>query len=447
MMQRYAEYKDSGVEWIGEIPVGWGTAKLKFIASLYNGDSLNEDQKKSYESDDTTVGYAYISSKDITAETSSIDYKNGLRIPKEHTKFKLTPKKTSLICIEGGSAGRKIAFTRENVCFVNKLACVDTKQCHYPKYTFYLLKSGPFQKQFYSSMTGLIGGVAISNIKNFELMLPPLPEQTAIAGFLDDKTAKIDELVGIKRRQIALLGERKQILIQNAVTKGLNPDAPMKDSGVDWIGKIPAHWEVKRFRYLFDCGKGLTITKENLQDEGVPCVNYGEIHSKYGFELDPEKNPLKAVSHDYLENSVSALLDFGDFIFADTSEDLEGSGNFTYLNSDQKVFAGYHTVIARPKAKMIYRHLAYFFDSMSYRSQMRRKVKGVKVYSITQSIIKGTHVILPPEQEQKEIARFLDIETGKINAAITIKQNQITKLNEYKTMLINAAVTGKIKVV
>jgi type I restriction enzyme S subunit len=175
MMQRYAEYKDSGGDWRGEIPKSWGIAKLKFIASLYSGDSLNEGQKKSYESDDTTVGYAYISSKDITAATSTIDYNNGLRIPKEDYKFKLTPKTASLICIEGGSAGRKIAFTRESVCFVNKLACVAVKQCHDPKYTFYLLKSGPFQKQFFSAMTGLIGGVAISNIKNFELILPPTP--------------------------------------------------------------------------------------------------------------------------------------------------------------------------------------------------------------------------------------------------------------------------------
>jgi type I restriction enzyme S subunit len=214
-----------------------------------------------------------------------------------------------------------------------------------------------------------------------------------------------------------------------------------KDSGIEALGNIPTHWNTNRFKNVFKLGKGLTITKENLQDEGIPCVNYGEIHSKYGFEVDPDKNDLKCVSVDYLKSSTSSLLKQGDFVFADTSEDIEGSGNFTYLNSRKDVFAGYHTIIARPKDEMSARFLAYAIDSMSYRNQIRKKVKGVKVYSITQAILKSTNIWLPPEEERIGITKFLDQKTTKINQVIAIKQKQIELLKERKQVMSQQAVT------
>lgn len=431
-MQAYADYKDSGVEWLGEVPKSWGTAKLKFIASLYNGDSLNESQKKSYETDDTTVGYAYISSKDISAETSSIAYKNGLRIPKEHTKFKIAPKTASLICIEGGSAGRKIAFTRENVCFVNKLACVETKQCHDPRYTFHLLKSGPFQNQFYSAMTGLIGGVAISNIKNIELVVPPLPEQTAIANFLDDKTAKIDELVGIKRRQIQLLAERKQILIQNAVTKGLNPDVPMNDSGIDWIGSIPAHWKTIRFKNLFSQSR-LPVRKS---DEVVTSFRDGQVTLRSNRRL-----------HGYTE----AILEGGyqgirkGQLTLNSMDAFEGAIGVS--ESDGKCTPEY--VICNPKKGDTNQYyFAFLLREMALAKYIQVICNAVRqrAVRIRFNNLAPRFIAVPPLNEQSEIIKFIEVEREKIGAAIAVKQNQIIKLNEYKTTLINAAVTGKIKV-
>src|SRR5690554_431126 len=125
-----------------------------------------------------------------------------------------------------------------------------------------------------------------------------------------------------------------------------------KDSGIEWLEALPNHWELKRLKNIFSFGTGLSITKKNLLDAGVPCVNYGEIHSKYGFEVNPQVHILKCVEEEYLNTSKRSLLKKGDFIFADTSEDIEGSGNFTYLNSDIKVFAGYHTIAAKPKCKI-----------------------------------------------------------------------------------------------
>ncbi|HQH99436.1 MAG TPA: restriction endonuclease subunit S [Spirochaetota bacterium] len=214
-----------------------------------------------------------------------------------------------------------------------------------------------------------------------------------------------------------------------------------KPSNIEWIGEIPAGWHTRRFRFIFSFNNGLNITKENLQDSGVPCVNYGEIHSKYGFEVIPGTHVLKCVDDKYLASSKKSLVNQGDFIFADTSEDIEGSGNFTYVNSNIPAFAGYHTIIARPIKSTNSRYLAYLFDSISFRTQIRSEVAGIKVYSITKKIIKDAIVLLPPLPEQQAIASFLDRETARINRIIEKQTRLIELLKEKRSALITQAVT------
>jgi len=214
-----------------------------------------------------------------------------------------------------------------------------------------------------------------------------------------------------------------------------------KDSGVEWLGDIPVHWEISKLRYMFTFGKGLTITKEHLQDEGVPCVNYGEVHSKYGFEVDPSKHSLKCVSEEYVKSSSSALLLKGDLVFADTSEDIDGSGNFTQLRGEQQVFAGYHTIIARPVNRSASRFHAYLVDSQEFRAQIRNAVNGVKVFGVTQAMLRGANVWLPQEEEQLQIANFLDHETAKIDTLIEKQQQLIKLLKEKRQAVISHAVT------
>ncbi|PIR08592.1 hypothetical protein COV53_02205 [Candidatus Gottesmanbacteria bacterium CG11_big_fil_rev_8_21_14_0_20_37_11] len=283
-------------------------------------------------------------------------------------------------------------------------------------------------------------------LAGINVQVPPIKDQENICNFLDRETARIDEVVAKKQKLMELFKEKRQALITHAVTKGLDPKAKMKPSGIDWLGNIPEGWEVKRFGFLFSFNKGLSITKENLQDEGIPCVNYGEIHSKYGFEVNPLEDDLKCVSKDYLKDNQGSILNFGDFIFADTSEDIKGSGNFTYLNSREVTFAGYHTIIAKLHIQMNFRFLAYLFDSVNYRTQIRSMVAGIKVYSITKEILKNTFVLLPSFLEQKSIVAFLDRETVKIDEMMKKVEIQIEKLHEYRQVLITSAVTGKIKV-
>ncbi|WP_352257748.1 restriction endonuclease subunit S [Psychrobacter sp. TB55-MNA-CIBAN-0194] len=217
--------------------------------------------------------------------------------------------------------------------------------------------------------------------------------------------------------------------------------AEYKDSGVEWLEEIPKGWELSKLRYMFSFGRGLTITKANLIDNGIPCVNYGEVHSKYGFEVDPKKNYLKCVDKEYLQSSPYALLTKGDLVFADTSEDIEGSGNFTQLITDDLVFAGYHTVIARPFDRKCSRFYAYLMDSKEIRTQIRHMVKGVKVFSITQSILKGVEIWLPSLDERETIANFLDHETAQIDTLIEKQQTLIQLLKEKRQAVISHAVT------
>ena len=214
-----------------------------------------------------------------------------------------------------------------------------------------------------------------------------------------------------------------------------------KNSGVEWLGEVPEHWTVLKNRHIFNFSKGLSITKENLQESGIPCVSYGEVHSKFGFEFNPEINDLKFVSEEYLKTSKNCLLNSGDFIFADTSEDFEGSGNFSYLNSKSQVFAGYHTVIARLKFSHNPRFFAYVFDSNAHRKQIQTQVKGIKVFSITQGILKDIYSWLPPIDEQQKIVLFLDTETARIDTLIAKQEKLIELLEEQRKSIISHAVT------
>lgn len=213
------------------------------------------------------------------------------------------------------------------------------------------------------------------------------------------------------------------------------------NGSVAWDAFIPPHWEVYRLRQLFSFGRGISITKADLQDEGLPCVTYGDIHSRFGFELKPEVHAVRCVDTEYATSNPASMLRYGDFVFADTSEDEAGSGNFTYLNSEVPTIAGYHTVVARPRSSESSRFLAYVFDSVPFRAQISSNVNGIKVFSITQSILKNTRLPMPPLAEQERIVDYLDHRTAKIDSLLADLQSQAEMLDRYKRELIAEAVT------
>ena len=219
----------------------------------------------------------------------------------------------------------------------------------------------------------------------------------------------------------------------------------MKDSGYKWLGKIPDAWEVVRLKSLFSFGKGLPITKADLIEDGSAVISYGQIHSKANSGVKVEKPLIRYVSKDFINTNPSSLVNEGDFIFADTSEDMEGCGNCVYVDSQQELFAGYHTIIARSLKKQSNKYLAYQFLTDNWRSQIREKVDGVKLFSTTQTILKQTYVLLPPQVVQKKIADFLDSKCIEIQAAIDNTKQTIEEYKKLKTAVITKAVTKGIR--
>ena len=220
----------------------------------------------------------------------------------------------------------------------------------------------------------------------------------------------------------------------------------MKNSGVEWIGEIPENWEVKPLKTIFDFGKGLPITKENLVEKGLPVISYGQIHSKNNTGTKLKSDLFRYVPDSYLASNPNSLVHSGDFIFADTSEDLEGCGNCVYVDSETKLFAGYHTIILQSKISQNNKYISYLFKTDEWRKQIREKLVEVKLYSITQKALKTTTVILPPKSTQQRIASYLDKKCSKIEETIQNQQQVIEKLKAYKQSLITEAVTGKIKI-
>ncbi len=208
--------KDSGIEWIGEVPKAWEIRQLKYIANIYTGNSISDSDKDKFTMSDNAI--PYISTKDIEFYTNIINYENGLYIPQENTGFKISPEKSILLCIEGGSAGKKIAYTDRKVCFVNKLCCFSCGKRYSIKFLYYICQSDVFLTDFFLNITGLIGGVSVSQIKRIFINSPPLSEQTTIADYLDRKTAQIDSAIDKKETLIEKLSEYKKSLIYEAVT-------------------------------------------------------------------------------------------------------------------------------------------------------------------------------------------------------------------------------------
>ncbi|HBE6260722.1 TPA: restriction endonuclease subunit S [Escherichia coli] len=446
--QAYPEYRDSGVEWLGEIPSHWSVSKPRYMFNFGKGLTITKENLQDHGI--PCINYGEIHSKygfEVSPKIhplKCVDEKyikdnSGSLLLKGDIIFADTSED-----IDG--SGNFSQLISDNISFAGYHTII-AKPLNRRNWRFYayLLDCKELRTQVRHAVKGVkVFSITQAILRGLSIWLPTDDEQSKIADFLYHETVKIDNLIKKQQQLIELLKEKRQAVISHAVTKGLNPDVPMKDSGVAWLGKIPKHWEMSKLRYMFRFGKGLTITKEHLHDEGVPCVNYGEIHSKFGFEIDPQIHKLKCVDESYILNNPDSLIYKGDIIFADTSEDIDGAGNFTQLISDNQIFAGYHTIILRPLNRESLRFYAYIFDSKALRAQISNAVKGVKVFSITQAILRSTSIWFPPLSERERIVAFLDNQTIKIDTLIEKQLHQIALLKERRTALISAAVTGKI---
>ncbi|MFC0510796.1 restriction endonuclease subunit S [Asaia spathodeae] len=271
-----------------------------------------------------------------------------------------------------------------------------------------------------------------SKLKDVTFLLPPLPEQRAIAAFLDGKCARIDEAVRIKEAQIRLLAERRQILIQEAVTRGLNPNAPMKDSGIDWIGQIPAHWEVKRFKYLFEQSR-LPVRPS---DGVVTSFRDGQVTLR-------SNRRLEGFTEAIIEGGYQGIR-MGQLVL-NSMDAFEGAIGVS--EADGKCTPEY--VICDPIQDGLSQH---YFANLLRQMALARYIQVIcnavrqRAVRIRFNNLAHRFMVVPPAGEQKQIVEFVETTKKQIGDGIALKQTQITALREYKTSLIDAAVTGKIKV-
>lgn len=214
-----------------------------------------------------------------------------------------------------------------------------------------------------------------------------------------------------------------------------------KDSGIPWIGEIPKEWKVRAIKYMFRTSKGLNITKADLVEQGYPVISYGQIHSKNNTGTSVKEEMIRFVPEAFIKTNPDCLVSNGSFIFADTSEDIEGCGNAAYINTINPLFAGYHTVILNPINQASNKYFAYLFLTDCWRSQIRSQVSGIKVFSISQKIINTTSLIIPSSVEQESIANFLDEKCSEIDALISLQEKMIDELKAYKQSVITEAVT------
>jgi type I restriction enzyme S subunit len=417
-MPKYKAYKDSGVAWLREMPAHWNMTRL--------GTRFEERRQK-------------VSDKDFHPLSVT---KNGI-LPQLETAAKTNDGDNRKLVRKGdfvinsrsdrkGSSG--VSDRDGSVSLINIVLEPIGIQ---PQYCQYLLKSYAFIEEFYRMGHGIVADLwttRYDEMKAVILGVPPLSEQIAIAAFLDRKTAQIDQAVAIKEKQIVLLKERKQILIQNAVTRGLEPNAPMRDSGVDWLGQIPKHWKILANRALF---------KERIEpgEDGLPLLSVS-IHTAVSTEeIAEEENIRGRIKIE--DKSKYNLVQPGDIVF---NMMRAWQGAIGAVKVKGMVSPAY--IIATPYERIVPDYFEYQYRCPEFIQQMDRNSKGITDFRkrLYWAEFKQLATVVPPTEEQTAIIAHIETESAKIDRAISLQQQQIDKLKEYKATLINSAVTGKIRV-
>ena len=431
MMRTYDSYKDSEIEWIGEIPRHWESSKLKYDVLLVMGQSPDSDNYI-----DIDNGNPFLQGN----TEFGLTYPSNNKWTKQVTKM---TKIGDLLYSVRGSLG-EMNWSDKEYCIGRGLCGIRPIYLD-KKYTFYLFLT--LKEEIKSIGVGsTFLSISTDDLKNLFYFKPPLTEQEQIVSYLDEKTSLIDEMVEKKKRKIELLKEYRTSLINTVVTKGLNPDVPMKDSGIEWIGEIPRHWVVGRLKHLLieKPDNGLFKRKEEFGN-GVKFVNVSNLFN-YNNKVDVES--LERVSVSNIELDKSGLED-GDIFFVRSSLKLEGIGVSSIVDRVEEpiVFDCHIIRIKSDKSKIVPNYLISLLNSQSYRTYLISVSETVTMTTISQDKIKDMVFYYPPLPEQEQIVSYLDEKTSEIDKIIELENKKIELLKEYRQSLISNVVTGKIKVV
>lgn len=403
--------------------------KLKYIADIFNGNSIPDEEKCNY----TGKLIPYIPTKEIDINDGKINYDNGLSVNIDDD-FRIAPSNSVLMCIEGGSAGKKIGITDRPVAFVNKLCCINGITID-SKYLLYAIKSKDFMEQFFLNITGLIGGVTTSVLKNLYVTIPSnIEHQNKIILFLESKCRVIDELIENLQSQIKKIKEYKQSVILETVMNGVNSNSPLQNTNVEWIGKIPNHWRLCRIKDLYELRNERNyedLDKVNLislyTDLGV--VQHSDIKETTGNKAVTADGYKKVYKNDIIVNIILCWMG------------AIGRSNFNGVTSP-----AYD--VYKPKHGTYSNYYHYLFRTSKFNGECYRYGRGImmmrwRTYSTEFS---SMCVPFPPIEEQIAIVNYLDEKCSRIDEFISIKENKIEELKEYKNSLIFEYITGKKEV-
>ena len=428
---------EKSFKWIKGIPSNWNVSRFRFVLNMYTGNSLNEEEKDMYETFNTN-DTPYVSSKDINLLEHTVDYDNGLRIPKENSTFKISPRGSFLMVVEGGSSGKKIVFLEKDVCFVNKLCSFNSPD--FNKYFYYYVQSTQFQQEFGIYLNGLIGGVSLSSMKDLLVPVPPEKEKSKIITYLDKRTKKITNLIKNLENKIKLLEERRESLIHEIITQGLNPNIEMKETSFEGIRKIPKNWEIKRLRFLGRLSNGLSKDSDFF-GRGHPFYSYGDVYNNSSLPVTPSG----LVESDELERQ-NCSVQRGDILFTRTSETTDDIGitSVCLKTIPNSTFSGF-VIRFRPFDNiLIPEYSKYLFQNNLKKMFIESRMNLVTRSSLSQVILSNLPVIYSPNHdEQREMVSYLDLETKKIDKEIETDKKLINLLVEYKVSLISETVIGR----
>ncbi|BET82929.1 restriction endonuclease subunit S [Edwardsiella anguillarum] len=424
LMPKYEAYKDSGVEWLGDIPSSW-ELKPGFVAFSEN----KRNNKGMKENTVLSLSYGNIV---VKPEEKLV----GL-VPESFETYQLVePDDIIVRCtdLQNDKVSLRTGLAKNKGIITSAYLNLRVKNGFDARFLHYYLHALDTTKVLYKFGSGLRQNLSFLDFKRLPIFEIPEDTQKLIANYLEKKTAQVDDAIAIKELQISLLKERKQIIIQQAVTQGLDPNVPMKDSGVDWIGKIPAHWEVKRLKYVLEERNERSKTGEE------PLFMVSQIH---GLVVRADYHDKAEVAASNIDNKVVYK---NDLVFNKLKAHL---GVFFKSNIEFKGLVSPDYAVYKCKEHISdAKYLEILFRHPSYIQQFIIRATGVVegLIRLYTGDLFDIPVPVAPSGEQAEILAYTKSQSSAYEKAIEIQQSQIEKLKEYKTTLINSAVTGKIKI-
>lgn len=441
-MKKYDEYKDSGVAWIGEVPKHWEVIKTSLAFQGIGSGTTPSTSKKEYY-DDNGNGKYWLQTGDLEDGIVYDTSKKVSNIAIKECNLTFYPIDSIIIAMYGATIGKVGILGIESA--TNQACCViPVTQKQIAKYFFYeFLACKP------ALLIAAIGGgqpnISQDTIKKLKIVIPPIIEQAAIATYLDTHCAKIDNLISIQQKRIALLQELKQSVITHAVTKGLNPNVEMKQSGVEWIGDVPKHWEVCKLKHYSHIVLGKMLMSSPPKDsEGLYTLEkYLKSKNVGWLQLFLDEDNIDEMWFNQYEKSIYKLQE--NDIVMNEGGDIgkvscwRGVDFDCYIqNSINKITADYNRVNAG--------FLCYWLYNLSSLGYFWSIVSQISIAHLTKEKLSNSPVVLPPITEQTAIASYLDHKCATIDTSISNAQHQIELLQEYKQSLITEVVTGKRKV-